>query len=292
MLYIALQRAIGWPTLLVPGRVRIRIRARARYTLPSRPASPVPWACTCARRVYERAACAALRCAPVRDTDAACTARINILTCIHTCGQASVHTRTHSLLSAHHPWAARIPETPGEGDKEPRLRPRVRQPPTLPLFCSLFHRAAARYILQRGGARKRGCYLITGYYYLFRARVNPRGDGDMVISILGQFLLALRLVAPSSASAQPLVLASSYPPVPARLVEKIKSSKYIDLKEMLSDNISLLRSLEALHPAVHTGLNLATTPKPQLREVGDIMMWAYIAIRTPDQATRYILLCC
>ena len=112
---------------------------------------------------------------------------------LRACGRASVHACTHSLLSPHHPLAAQIPETPGEGDKGPRLRPRVRQPPTLPPF--LFPRAALRYILQRGVARKRGCHLITGYYH-FRARVNPREDGDMVTSIVGQFLLGLLLVTP------------------------------------------------------------------------------------------------
>ena len=99
---------------------------------------------------------------------------------------------------------------------------------------------------------------------------------------------------PGPTAAQPLVLASSYPPVPARLVDKIKSGKYVDMKEMLSDNISLLRSLEALHPAMHAGLNLAAPTKPRLRDVGDILTWAYcfmgyISIRTPDQATRDML---
>ena len=99
---------------------------------------------------------------------------------------------------------------------------------------------------------------------------------------------------PGSVTAQPLVIASSYPPVPARLVDKIKSGKYVDIKEMLSDNISLLRSLEALHPAMYAGLNIATTSKPHLRDVGDILTRAYcfmgyVSICTPDQATRDML---
>ena len=48
---------------------------------------------------------------------------------------------------------------------------------------------------------------------------------------------------------QPLILASSFPPVPARLAGKIRAGGYIDMNELMPDNISLLQALEAMHLA-------------------------------------------
>ena len=76
--------------------------------------------------------------------------------------------------------------------------------------------------------------------------------------------------APSNAcvtSAQPLILASSYPPVPARLVDKIRAGGYVEMKELMPDNIALLQALEALHPAAH----LTNPTRPKMREVSDIL---------------------
>lgn len=87
-----------------------------------------------------------------------------------------------------------------------------------------------------------------------------------------------------------LILVSSYPPVPARLVEKIRAGGYVEMKELMPDNISLLQALEVVHPAMH----LTNPTKPKMRDVSDILTWvycflAYVAIRTPDKLTRDLL---
>ena len=112
---------------------------------------------------------------------------------------------------------------------------------------------------------------------------------------LGNYLSSgLGAVPANSSATQPLILASSYPPVPAKLVEKIKAGKYVDMKEMMADNIALLHSLEAFHPAVQAGLQISSAHKPHMREVSDILTWtycflAYVAVHTPDQKTRDML---
>ena len=63
---------------------------------------------------------------------------------------------------------------------------------------------------------------------------------------------------------------------------------------MMADNITLLHSLEAFHPAVQAGLQISSAHKPHMREVSDILTWtycflAYVAVHTPDQQTRDML---
>lgn len=70
------------------------------------------------------------------------------------------------------------------------------------------------------------------------------------------FSMGMGLLPSSTTTTQPLILASSYPPVPEKLVDQIKAGRYVDMKDMLSNNISLLHSLEAFHPAMHTGLHV------------------------------------
>ena len=77
-------------------------------------------------------------------------------------------------------------------------------------------------------------------------------------------------------------------PFPARLVAKIKSGDFVDMKEMLTDNISLLRQLDDMPSSIPA---LPGSLKPRLREVSTLPSWiycflAYVAILAPDQATR------
>ena len=50
--------------------------------------------------------------------------------------------------------------------------------------------------------------------------------------------------APQNPTAQ-FSLSSSFPPLPVKLVSKIRSLQYIDMKELLPDNIGLARSRDA-----------------------------------------------
>ena len=96
----------------------------------------------------------------------------------------------------------------------------------------------------------------------------------------------------SSVNGTPLgvCLSPGSEPIPPKLVDKVCSGVYVDMKELLRDNIALLRQLE--------GLNIATTLpalpgalKPRLREVTSLASWlycflAYAAMRCPDQESR------
>ena len=63
----------------------------------------------------------------------------------------------------------------------------------------------------------------------------------------------------------PFMLASSFPPIPAKLVAKIKSLQFVELKELLPDNIAALDQNASL-ARPHDQL-------PKQREVSSILTW-------------------
>lgn len=78
-------------------------------------------------------------------------------------------------------------------------------------------------------------------------------------------------------------------PFPQRLVSKILAGHFVDMREMLTDNISLLQQMEPL------GSQMAPcipgTMRPRLREVATLATWAYcflayVAIRSSDPRVR------
>lgn len=82
-------------------------------------------------------------------------------------------------------------------------------------------------------------------------------------------------------------------PFPQKLVDKVRSGQFVEMREMLTDNIALLQQLETFNGQCI----LPTLPgalKPRLREVTALPSWlycflAYVAIRSPDPATRDML---
>lgn len=79
-------------------------------------------------------------------------------------------------------------------------------------------------------------------------------------------------------------------PFPPKLVQKVQSGTYIDMKEMLGDNIALLHQLEALNVSA-TLPALPGAMRPRFREVTSLVSWmycylAYTALRCQDPATR------
>ena len=92
-----------------------------------------------------------------------------------------------------------------------------------------------------------------------------------------------------------MVLASAFPPIPGarKLVEKARSGKFIDLRELLPDNMRLKERLDTIHP-LRGLLPEGAMQRARLREVKDLEAWAYcfityIAILTPDSRTRDLL---
>ena len=79
-------------------------------------------------------------------------------------------------------------------------------------------------------------------------------------------------------------------PFPRKLVEKVQSVTYTDMKELLGDNISLLLQLDTMNMTA-TLPALPGAMKPRLREVTSLASWlycylAYAALRCPDQDSR------
>ena len=91
-------------------------------------------------------------------------------------------------------------------------------------------------------------------------------------------------------SPQPgLTLSPAAETFPRKLVEKVRSLQFVEMKELLTDNISLLNQLEAVQGSP---MGYALGPsRPRLREVSNLSTWcycflAYVAILTSDPQTR------
>ena len=54
------------------------------------------------------------------------------------------------------------------------------------------------------------------------------------------------LTTPPQTSQHGLVLSPSSPPIPQKLVDKVRESRFVDMKEFLTDNMALVSQLEAV----------------------------------------------
>ena len=89
-----------------------------------------------------------------------------------------------------------------------------------------------------------------------------------------------------------LVLSPDCPPIPAKLVERVLSGQFMEMRDFLVDNVKLLDNLESAH--VTAGLQAGTLSQPRAREVASPLAWihcflAYVAIRCRDPLTRDML---
>ena len=66
----------------------------------------------------------------------------------------------------------------------------------------------------------------------------------------------------------PLVLSPAAEPFPSKLVDKVRSRQFVEMRELLGDNIALLRQLEAVHGC--SPLHALGPARPRLREVASI----------------------
>ena len=85
-------------------------------------------------------------------------------------------------------------------------------------------------------------------------------------------------------------LSISARPVPARLVQQIRAGRFIEMRDLLWDNVAVRRHYEELHGAMGVQL-LPVISRPRLREVATLPAWiccflTYLAVSTSDAATR------
>ena len=107
---------------------------------------------------------------------------------------------------------------------------------------------------------------------------------------------ALPANVPVTSTSDGMILSPALDCIPQRLVQRIQGVHFLEMRELLSDNISLHEQLEA----VHAQGNLAPYPaalQTRQREVPSLISWlycftTYIAVRTPDQLTRDMLAYC
>ncbi len=86
---------------------------------------------------------------------------------------------------------------------------------------------------------------------------------------------------------QPLQLSVLFPPIPAKLVAKIRSGAFVEMKDLLPDNLALQRQLQSMQSTKQAS-------KAKLREVKSINTWmdcflAYMAAATQDTRSRELL---
>ena len=96
-------------------------------------------------------------------------------------------------------------------------------------------------------------------------------------------------IAPTDAPQGGLLLSPASEVIPKKLVDKIRSGGFIDLKELLQDNISLRAQLEELQGP--TSVQMVGATRPRLREILSLPVWCYcflgfVATLTSDPITR------
>ena len=84
-----------------------------------------------------------------------------------------------------------------------------------------------------------------------------------------------------------MLLSILFPPIPGKLVSKIRAGAFIDMKDMPPDNMALFRQLDNFSAD-------KSTSKAKLGEIKTLTTWlycftAYMAVQTSDHHTRELL---
>ena len=123
--------------------------------------------------------------------------------------------------------------------------------------------------------------------------VVGRATASNVPQYSGQFGSPTQVPAwllPGAAEDGGLSLSMSLRPVPARVVQQIRSGRYVDMRDLLWDNSAVRCHYESLHGGL--GIHfLPSSSRPRIREIPSLSAWVscfltYLSVYTPDQATR------
>ena len=97
-------------------------------------------------------------------------------------------------------------------------------------------------------------------------------------------------VSESSSARGGLLLLSADAVLPQKVVDKIRGGKFIELKELLQDNLSLATQLDELQGTSST-VHVVGVSRPRLRDITSLAAWCYcfvtyVATMTTDPITR------
>ena len=128
----------------------------------------------------------------------------------------------------------------------------------------------------------------NGTPYVPLSTIPPVVPSSVLVSSLGTALPEAIPHTPPGFSLSP-----SLEVFPQKLVDRVRSGQFVDMKDLLTDNISLLHQLETFNNQFHYP-SMPGTIRPRLREITSIISWlycylAYVAMRTTDPATIHML---
>lgn len=87
-----------------------------------------------------------------------------------------------------------------------------------------------------------------------------------------------------------MTLAPALGVIPQKLVDRVRSGVYVEMREFLRDNILLLQQLESLQGNMPQLAALPVEARPRLREVASSIMWilcflSFMGVSTSDPVT-------
>ena len=119
---------------------------------------------------------------------------------------------------------------------------------------------------------------------------NPMSGAPTTSQQLLGNLLGPEWLLPAVTTSGATSLAMSMRPIPARLVQQIRTGRFVEMRDIMCDNAAVRSHFEDLHGGF--GIHLLTvSSRPRVREVPSLPSWVccfltYLAIFTADQATR------
>lgn len=110
-----------------------------------------------------------------------------------------------------------------------------------------------------------------------------------VATTVQSYPVPLTTAAPIEASGEGLLLSPSAEVIPKKLLDKMRSGKFIEMKELLQDNMMLAAQVEELQGPL--SMHVIGAARPRLREITSLPTWCYCflgyaAAMTSDPVTR------